>query len=115
MHKTMPLLILVSSLAAAGPAWADTAPPLYPNMAPVAQYMMARTDEIALARSAAPAAISDKAEVLVLGPHGYETAVKGSNEFTCLVGRSWMNDFDASDFWDPRDLTPNCWNAAAVK
>jgi hypothetical protein len=114
MYKTMPLLILVSSLVMASPVRADDANP-YPNMAPVAQYMMARADEIAMARSAAPASISDQAEILVLGPHGYETAVKGSNEFTCFVVRSWGNDFDATDFWDPRDITPNCWNAAAVK
>ncbi|MGE5625267.1 MAG: hypothetical protein ACM3ZT_06950 [Bacillota bacterium] len=76
--------------------------------------MMDRTEEIALARSAAPKMVSDDATVLVLGKNGYETAVKGSNGFTCFVGRSWMNDFDAADFWDPRDRTPNCMNLAAV-
>ncbi len=109
------LLILSFTLAAIGASQAVAAPSLYPAMAPVAQYMMDQTAEIALARSAAPKAISDDATVLVLGKAGYETAVKGSNGFTCLVGRSWMNDFDTDDFWDPRDLTPNCWNAAAVK
>lgn len=100
---------------AANPApVAATVPPPYPAMAPVAQYMMKQADEIALARSAAPKMISDDATVLVLGKDGYETAVKGSNGFTCFVGRSWMNDFDAPDFWDPRDLTPNCMNLAAV-
>ena len=116
-------LAFVLSLLAlwAGPSYAAnpapaaaTTPPPYPAMAPVAQYMMDRTEEIALARSAAPKMVSDDATVLVLGKDGYETAVKGSNGFTCLVGRSWMNDFDAVDFWDPRDLTPNCWNSAAV-
>ena len=115
MHKTMPLLILVLSLAAAGPAWADDGKPPYPNMAPVAQYMMDRDAEIALARSAAPKMVSDDATVLVLGKNGYETVVKGSNGFTCFVGRSWMNDFGTADFWDPRDLTPNCLNTAAEK
>jgi hypothetical protein len=43
--------------------------------------------EIALARSAAPASISDKAEVMVLRRDGYATAVKGSNGFTCIVER----------------------------
>jgi hypothetical protein len=109
------LLVLTSSLAAVGAAQAVAAPSPYPTRAPVAQYMMDKTAEIALARTAAPKAISDDATVLVLGNAGYETAVKGSNGFTCLVGRSWMNDFDTADFWDPRDLTPNCWNAAAVK
>src|SRR5579859_1995349 len=110
------LLVLTSSLAAIGATQAVAAPPpAYPAMAPVAQYMLDKTAEIALARSAAPKPISDDATVLVLGKDGYETAVEGSNGFTCFVGRSWMNDFDVADFWDPRDLTPNCWNAAAVQ
>lgn len=106
--------LLILALAAAAPSWADDAKAPYPERAPVAQYMLDRTAEIALARSAAPKPISGDATILVLGKDGYETAVKGSNGFTCLVGRSWMNDFDAADFWDPRDLTPNCWNQAAV-
>jgi hypothetical protein len=108
-------LILILSLAAISLAHADAVKDPYPAMAPLAQYMMDKDAEIALARSAAPKAISDDATILVLGKSGYETAVKGSNGFTCFVGRSWMNDFDAADFWDPRDLTPNCMNAAAVK
>lgn len=109
------LLILTLSFAVLSPSWADAPKIPYPERAPVTQYMMDRTAEIALARTAAPKPISDDATILVLGKEGYETAVKGSNGFTCLVGRSWMNDFDADDFWDPRDLTPNCWNEAAVK
>jgi len=87
----------------------------YPAMAATEQYMPAsQAAEIALARSAAPAAVSDKAEVLVLGAHGYETAVKGSNGFVCYVERSWAKDFDQPEFWNPKIRTPQCWNAAAV-
>lgn len=43
--------------------------------------------EIALARSAVPAAISGYAEVLGLGRGGYETAVKGKSGFVCVVER----------------------------
>src|SRR5260370_29216556 len=74
----------------------------YPNMAPIAQYLM--TDqgaEIALARSAAPESISRDAEVLVLGRHGFETAVKGKNGFVCIVERSWTSAPDP-DFWNPK-------------
>src|SRR5260370_3837248 len=53
----------------------------YPSMAPLNQYLMDRDAEIALARSAAPEAISRDAEALGLGRHGYETAVKGKNGF----------------------------------
>jgi hypothetical protein len=49
----------------------DVAMP-YPQMAPIGQYLMDRTDEIALARSAASESISRNAEVLVLGSHGFE-------------------------------------------
>ncbi|HET7174490.1 MAG TPA: hypothetical protein VFK21_00630 [Gammaproteobacteria bacterium] len=109
------LLVPAFSLAAIAPLQSQADDVAYPAMAPVAQYMMDKTAEIALARTAAPKQISDDATILVLDKDGYETAVKGSNGFTCLVGRSWMNDFGAVDFWDPRDLTPNCWNEAAVK
>ena len=107
-------LILVLSMAAIIPshAGADASP--YPTMAPVAQYMMDRDAEIAFARTAAPKSISDDATVMTLGKAGYETAVKGSNGFVCLVVRSWDNDFDVPDYWDPRDRTPQCWNAAAA-
>jgi hypothetical protein len=88
---------------------------LFPNMAPVVQYRMAdRSEEIALARSAAPASISGDAEVMVLGDRGYETAVKGKNAFACLVERSWFAPFGDSEFWNPKTRSPICLNAAAA-
>ena len=88
----------------------------YPNMAPVDQYRMAsRSEEIALARSAAPASISNDAEILVLGEHGFETAVKGKNGFVCLVERAWFASFEDSDFWNPHTRGPDCLNAAAAR
>jgi len=62
-------------------------PDPYPRMAPVEQYLMEENAEIELARSAAPDSISRDATILVLGRHGYETAVKGKNGFVCLVAR----------------------------
>ena len=88
----------------------------YPAMAPIDQYLMAdRSAEIALARSAAPEAISRDATVLVLGRNGYETAVEGKNGFTCLVERSWMSPFDSPEFWNPKMRGPVCYNPAAVR
>jgi hypothetical protein len=88
----------------------------YPTMAPIAQYMMASpAEEIALARTAAPASIAADANVMVLGSHGYETAVKGKNGFTCLVERGWAANFDAPVFWNPKNRSPICLNAAAVR
>ncbi len=101
------------SLVAFGKA-ADPAP--YPRMAPVQQYRIASpADEIALARSAAPASIADDAEVLTLGAKGYDTAVKGRNGFVCLVVRAWANNFDSKDFWNPQVRAPHCFNAAAAR
>src|SRR5579872_7310794 len=115
MYKTAPLFILGLSLAVISPVRADAARAPYPNMSPVERYLPAsQAAEIALARTAAPAAVSDKAEILVLGAHGYETAVQGSNGFVCYVGRSWEKDFDDPEFWNPKGRTPQCWNAAAV-
>jgi len=87
----------------------------YPSMAPIQQYRMAsRSEEIALARSAAPTSISNDAEVMVLGDHGYETTVKGKNGFVCLVERSWLASFDDPVFWNPKIRGPDCLNPAAV-
>jgi hypothetical protein len=85
----------------------------YTKMAPIDQYLMAdRAAEIALARSAVPESIAHDAEVQVLGPHGFETAVKGTNGFVCIVGRGWTSAADA-DFWNPKVRVPMCVNAAA--
>src|ERR1700728_381140 len=107
-------LASVVVMSVAGRAQAEDAK-TYASMAPLDQYLMAdRNAEIALARSAAPESISRDAEVMVLGRHGYETAVKGRNGFVCIVERSWMAPFDA-DFWDPKVRVPMCVNAAAAR
>ena len=88
----------------------------YPRMAPLDQYLMPDPRaEIALAQSAAPAAISAEATVLVLKREGYETAVKGTNGFTCLVERAWASPFDSAEFWNPRLRGPVCYNPAATR
>jgi len=94
---------------------AQVAATKYTKMAPVDQYLMAdRGAEIALARTAAPASISRDAEVLVLGRHGFESAVKGKNGFVCFVGRGWSSAPDA-DFWNPNVRVPMCVNAPAAR
>jgi hypothetical protein len=99
----------------ANQAMAQDATTQYAKMAAVDQYLMADRDaEIALARSAAPDSISRDAEVLILGRHGFETAVKGKNGFVCVVGRSWTSAADA-DFWDPKVRVPMCVNAPAAR
>lgn len=87
----------------------------YPSMAPLDQYLMERTAEIALARSAAPPSIAQDAEVMVLTKHGYETAVSGKNGFVCVVQRSWTADRDDPDFWNPKLRAPICFNQPAAR
>src|ERR1700740_1054007 len=107
-------LALVIGLGALRQAQAHQAKQPYPSMAPVDQYLMERNAEIAMARSAAPEAISRDADVLVLGRHGYETAVKGKNGFVCVVERGWMGPFVgkfAVNFWNPNLRGPVCSSA----
>ena len=87
----------------------------YPTMAPIEQYRMTASAEIALAKSAAPAAISGDADIFVLGDKGYERVVKGRNGFACIVERSWANNFTHSEFWNPKTRGPICFNAAAAR
>jgi hypothetical protein len=88
----------------------------YPSMAPLDQYLMPDVNsEIALARSGAPASISDAAEVMVLGAKGYTTAVKGTNGFLCIVERSWGAATDEAEFWNPKVRAPICFNPQAAK
>ncbi len=107
--------VLMVVLAAAWPMEAQDRPATYPSMAPLNQYLMDRDAEIALARSAAPESISGQAEIQVLGPHGYELAVKGTNGFVCVVERGWMAPFDNADFWNPKLRGPLCFNPAAAR
>jgi hypothetical protein len=114
--------IVVNSIALIvmfGTSWHATAQDAkagYPNMAPLERYLMEdRGAEIALAQSAAPETISRDAEVMVLGPHGYETAIQGKNGFVCLVERSWTSPIDDPGFWNPKGRAPICFNGAAAR
>ncbi len=99
------LLLIISAQAAP-----------YSNMAPRDLYLIAdRAQEIGLARSAAPPSISDNAGIMILGAHGFETAVKGTNAFTCLVERAWDKAFDDPEFWNPKMRAPICMNEAAAR
>src|ERR1017187_5068405 len=109
-------LALVAVLCAAQPGRAADAKTPYPSMAPPDQYLIAdRNAEIALARTAAPPSISRDATAMVLGPHGYETAVEGKNGFVCMVERAWMNPFDSPEFWNPKNRSPICLNPPAAR
>ncbi len=111
-----PVWTLVFLLCPIGLTFAEGAKPGYPSEASPPEYRIADvTDEIALARSAAPASISSDASILVLGDHGYDTAVQGKNGFVCVVERSWANTFDEPEFWNPKIRAPICFNAPAAR
>lgn len=61
--------------------------------------LLPREREIALARSAAPAAVSGDATVLVLERGGYVVAERGTSGVTCYVSRSW-----------PQAIEPHCFD-----
>ena len=109
------VLIAAAPLPAAAQDANQPYPPSYSKMAPVEQYLMDRDAEIALARSAAPDAISHDASVVVLTRHGYETAVEGKNGWVCWVGRSWGAMFDHPEFWNPKVRAADCSSPAAAR
>ena len=116
--RRIAFVFLVSAVlpGAGRPVRAQTPSHTYPTAAPRDQYLIpAKASEIALARSAAPPSIADGAEVLVLVPDGYTTAVKGANGFVCLVERSWGKTTDDPEFWNPKVRAPICVNAPAAK
>jgi len=113
--RCLALAVVLGAAGATNAALAQDAKTPYPNMAPVEQYRMDRDAEISLARSAAPESISRDAGVMVLGEHGYETAVQGKNGFLCFVERGWSAGLDDPNFWNPKLRGPICFNAAAVR
>ena len=107
------LVLALSFLSSA--SGAETAKTATPSMAPVAQYLIPRDAEIALARSAATSAIAKDAQIMVFTTTGFQTAVKGTNGFVCLVARSWSAGFGDPNFWNPQVRAPICYNAAAAQ
>jgi hypothetical protein len=88
MKRAIPAFFsaMVSLMPVALNAQSGSAPRAYP---PLYEYLMAREAEIAMARSAAPSNISDKAAIKVLSPSGYQVVREGDNGFVCLVLRGW--------------------------
>jgi hypothetical protein len=109
------MLVVALVLCASRQARSQEVKTKYPKMAPLAQYLMERETEIAMAQSAAPASISRDAEIFVLGRHGYESTGKGKDGFVCLVQRSWAAGSEDPDFWNPQLRAPICFNPPASR
>jgi hypothetical protein len=87
---------------------------------PLSDYLMPRDAEIALARSAAPATVTERATIKVLTATGYDIAVTGDNGFVCLVLRGWSAPtFTPAQFrslvYDAKVRGPICYNPAAAR
>ncbi len=111
--KTLTLVLL--SLLASSATAAQS--PRYP---PLSAYLMPRDAEMALARSAAPANISDRATIKVLTESGYQPAREGDNGFVCMVMRGWTaptyTPVQVRDLvYDPMVRAPICFNPAASR
>src|SRR6516225_6583945 len=87
---------------------------------PIEEYLMPQANEIALAKSAAPANISGRATIKVLTRSGYEVAQKGDNGSVCTV----MRGFSAPTYtpapfrnlvYDPTVRAPICFTPQAVR
>jgi hypothetical protein len=101
--------VAISTFVAATALGAQKAPDITP-------YLIAdRAAEVALARTAAPSAISANATVLVLTSKGYTEAAHGSNGFTCLVMRSFAAAPDDPGFWNTNTSAPHCFNPPASR
>jgi len=107
------LTILVGVLLAATQAQA----PKYP---PIEQYLMPQAEEIALAKTAAPANISDRATIKVLMRSGFEVAQQGDNGSVCMVMRGFSAPtYTPAQFrnlvYDTAVRAPICFTPPAVR
>jgi hypothetical protein len=115
MKKSM--LLYSALLVGTGAGLAHGQTPKYP---PVEQYLMSKAEEIALARTAAPATVSDRATVKVLTRSGFEVAQQGDNGAVCMV----MRGFSAPTYtppqfrnlvYDPTVHAPICFMPGAAR
>jgi hypothetical protein len=115
-------LIYLASLAALfGPAApSQTSKSQGRKYPPIEEYLMPQASEIALAKSAAPASLSDRATIKVFTTSGFKVVHQGDNGFVCMV----MRGFSAPTYtpapfrdlvYDPSVRAPICFNPQAVR
>jgi len=97
--RSLLLLTLMSLTAGAVSAQSESAGQSGPRST------LDRDPEIALARSAAPDAVSETATVLVCTKDGYQVAVAGTGGVTCYVSRSWVESVEPHCFDEEASTT----------
>lgn len=90
------LLCVAAAAATSAPSYAQS----YGTGQSGSRALLPELEEVALARSAAPAALSDSATVYVLGDSVYTIAVRGTNGAACYVSRDWL-----------QSIEPHCFDA----
>ena len=110
-------LMCVTLLAGMWVAAAEAQTSKYP---PIEQYLMPQADEIALARTAAPANISNRATIKVLTKNGFEVAQQGDNGSVCMVMRGFSAPtYSPAPFrnlvFDSTVRAPICFTPPAVR
>jgi hypothetical protein len=110
-------LALLSLAASLGAVAVQAQGSKYP---PLGEYLMPRDAEIALARSAAPAAIADRATIKILTTSGYVVAREGDNGVVCMVMRGFTAPtYTPAQFrglvYDPSVRAPICFTAPAAR
>jgi hypothetical protein len=88
--RTVMTRLILAGIVAITPVAALSAQGLQDGGETGKRRLLPRAEEIALARSAAPPAVSDSATVWVLTDSGYVVAVRGSSGAACFVSRDWI-------------------------
>jgi hypothetical protein len=87
---------------------------------PIQQYLLPQASEVALAKSAAPATISDRATIKVLTTSGYKVVHQGDNGFVCIAMRGFAAPtYTPAQFrdivYDPSVRAPICFDPRAAR
>lgn len=91
-----------------------------PKYPPIEQYLMPQAEEVALAKTAAPANVSERATIKVLTNTGFEVAQPGGNGSVCMVMRGFSAPtYSPAQFrnlvYDPTVRAPICFTPAAAR
>ncbi|HUB30547.1 MAG TPA: hypothetical protein VL967_12660 [Terracidiphilus sp.] len=89
---------------------------------PLSDYMMPQAAEVSLAKSAAPAGISDHATVKVFTSSGFRIVHEGDNGFVCMVMRGFTGAPTYTPLavrtyiaYDPKTRAPICFDPQAAR
>lgn len=112
-------LTLLAALSIA-PAGAQSTKPQTDKYPPIEEYLMPQSSEIALAKSAAPTNISDRATIKVLTTTGYTVVQQGDSGFVCMVLRGFSAPtYTPAQFrdlvYDSSVRSPICFDPKAAK